>query len=294
MADRSSRIALVLALFLPVSNLFGDVPLFAPKVGDEYKISNSYETSSKTDDGSSGSSRGSTTIVVRVVGAREDGLELEYDLPNDTSAADRARSWQFPVHVFKPSRGPMQLLNRPELEARVDAWLQEFGMTREACGRWTFTWNAFRIECDPESVIEMLNSYDLSVERLSDGAPYEDPEAISPGMLRKNATGENRETFAVTLQIDPEAVRRARAESDVVVGELMNEPLTLEEALGKRALEVTSGTILVTLEADSMGNVWRRTRVAELETKLVNGQYERQTATETVERHRIQEPSVSQ
>lgn len=294
LAEKTTRIALILALLLPISTSFGDVLLYAPKVGDEYEITKSYETSSETSAGSSGSSSGSNALVERVIGVREGGFEIEYDLPNGASAEDRARTWQFPARVFRPSTGPMQLLNRTELEARVEAWLQAGGMTREACGRWIFTWNAFRIDCEPESVIDTLNSVDLRIEDLKDGALYEDTEAISPGMLEKTTAGENRETFAVTLQIDPDAVRRARAESDVVVGELVNEPVTLEGALSKRAKEVTSGTILVTLEADRMGNVWRRTMVTEMETTLANGQYERETATEIVERHPIHEPSAAQ
>ena len=291
MADRSTRTAIVFGLFLPVNTSFGDIPHYWTNVGDEYQITKSYETSSETNDGSSGSSRGKDTIVERVIGVREGGLEIEYDFPDGTTEEARARSWQFPVRVFKPSSGPMELLNQPELEGRVEAWLQAGGMTREACGRWIFTWNAFRIECDPESVIDTLNSFDLRVENLEDEASYEDTEAISPGTLEEKATGENSRTFAVTLQIDPDVVRKARAESDVVVGELLNEPVTFEEALRERAKEVVSGTITVTLKADLVGNVWRRTKVTEVETKFADGSHESQKAVETVERHPISRPS---
>lgn len=290
----NTKIALILALLWPMGTAFGAAPLYAPKVGDQYKITKSYETSSETSAGSSGSSSGSNALVERVIGAGEGGLELEYDLPYGASVEDRARTWRFPARVLRPSSGSMQLLNRIELEARVDVWLQAGGMTREACGRWIFTWNAFRIDCDPELVIETLNSFDLRAEHLIDGAPYDDVGAISSGTLRKKAAGEYPETFVATLQIDPDAVRLARAESDVVVGEIMGEPVTLEEALSKRAKEVTSGTILVTLEADRMGNVWRRTRVIKMETTLANGEHERETTTETVERHPLQEPPAAQ
>ncbi len=292
MADKTMRIALILSLFLPVSTSFGDVPLYAPNLGDEYKITKSYETSSETSDGLSGSSSGTNTVIERVIGVRADGLEIEYDFPKDTSIEARARTWQLPVRVFRPSIGPMQLLNRPELEARVEVWLQTFGMTREACGKWTFTWNAFRIDCDPESVIDMLNSFDLRAEHLDDGAPYDDAEAIGPGTLKKKAAGPDRETFSVTLKVDPDVVRRARAESDVVTGDLMNEPISLEEALAKRARDVVTGTISVTLDADPEGNVWRRTRVLEVETKLADGRHEGTAALETVERLPVPGSSV--
>ena len=287
-------IALISALVLPVNASFGRVQQYAPKVGDEYQITKSYETSSETNTGSSGSSSGSDTIVERVVGIREDGLEIEYDLPDGAPAQARARTWQFPARVFRPSSGPMQLLNLPELEARVEVWLQAGGMTREACGRWIFTWNSFRIECDPQSVIDTINSFDLRVEDLNDGGPYRDAEASGPGTLTKEVAEADRQTFTVTLKIDPNMVRRARAESDVVVGELMNEPVTLEAALSMREMEEVSGTIRVTLDADLLGNVWRRTRVTEVETKLAAGGYEKQTALETVERLPIPVPSAHQ
>lgn len=287
MADKSTRIAIAFGLFLPASTSFGDIPHYSTNVGDEYQITKSYETSSQTNSGSSGSSSGRDTIVERVIGVREGGLEIEYDFPDGTTEEARARSWQFPVRVFRPSSGPMQLLNRPELEVRVEAWLQAGGMTREVCGRWIFTWNAFRIECDPESVIDTLNSFDLRVEYLEVGAPYEDVEAISVGTLEEKATGENSKIFAVTLQINPDVVWKARAESDVVVGELLNEPITFEEALGERAKEIVSGTIMITLEADLIGNVWRRTKETEVETKFADGNLESRRAVETVERHPI-------
>lgn len=286
---RPVQIALILVLLWPLIAV-GDAPRHAPTVGDRYLITKSYETSSETSDGSSGSSRGSDRIVESLVGVSKDGLEFEYDLPGDMTPEARARSWQFPARVFKPTNGTVQLLNRSEVESRVENWLKAGGMTREECGKWIFTWNAFRIECDPESIVQLLDSFDLSIENLSDGASYVDSEAMSPGLLRKNASGEGDETYSVALEIDQEMVRRARAESDVVVGELLNKPVTLEEALAKRAKEEISGTILVTIKADHVGNAWRRTRVAEVETRLADGNYKRERISQIVERHQIHEP----
>ena len=67
-------------------------------------------------------------------------------------------------------------------------------------------------------------------------------------------------TFAVMLEADPAAVRRARAEADVATGEIMQKPVTLEAALRERAKEQVSGTISVTFETDTAGNIRKRTR----------------------------------
>ena len=259
----------------------------APTVGEEYEISKSYETSEQASNGSSGSSRGRDTIIERVIGVREGGLELEFDLPKEATAEDRARSWQFPVRVFRSTNGPMQLLNRPELEARIEDWLKAAGWTRAACGQWIFTWNAFRIECEPESVIKAVESFDLRSADIREGASYQEAEAIGPGTLTRRSTGPEGATFAVVLKIDPDAVRRARAESDVAVGEMMQKPVTLDAALLERAKEDVSGTISVTIDTDPAGNIRRRTKVTKVETKGPDSRTQSQVATETVERHPV-------
>ena len=284
--------AAVAALLVLGSDARGESPQSAAKVGEAYEISKNYETSQRTSDGASGTSRGRDAIVERVLKVREGGLELEYDLTEDASAEDRARSWQFPVRVFRSTNGSMQLLNRPELEARLDGWLKAARWTRADCGRWIFTWNAFRIECDPQSVIQAVEVFDLRSADLRDGAPYQDAEARGPGRLKRTAVGPNGATFAVALQIDPEAVRRARAESDVAVGEIVQKPVTLEAALRERAKESVSGTISVVLETDSAGNLRRRTKVTKVETKGPGGKAERQTVTETVERRSVSKAST--
>jgi len=278
--------AAIAALLLP--SACAEAPKSAPKVGEEYEISQAYENSEQASDGASGSSRGRNTFLERVVGAREGGLELEFDLSRDATAQDRARTWQFPVRVFKPSTGPLQLLNRPELEARLEGWLKAAGWTRAVCGRWIFTWNAFLIDCDPQSVVRMLEALDMRPANLRDGAPYEIAGARRPGTLTRSPAGpDGGETFAVAMEVDPEAVRRARAESDVAVGEIMRQPVTLEAALRARADESVSGTISVTFVTDARGNVRRRTKVTKVETKAPNGRSESRTATETVERRPV-------
>lgn len=259
----------------------------SPRVGDSYEITLRRQTSQQGSDGSSGSSQDTNVIVERVVGVRADGLELEYDFPKEATAADRASTWQFPVRVFRPSAGPKQLLNRPELEARIDGWLKKANWTRAVCGRWIFTWTAFRIDCDPETAIKAIEPFDLRRPDLRDGASYEMAEARGPGTVVRTASGASGETFVVELAVDPDAVRRASAESDVAVGEMMQKPVTFETALAERAKEAVSGTILVTFDTDPAGGVRRRTTVSRVEIREPDGRSRTQTVTETVERERL-------
>ncbi len=261
------------------------------KKGQEYEIRKSYETSESRSDGGSGSSQGTDTLLERVIDVRADGIELEFDLPKDATAQERSREWKFPARVFKPSKGPLQLLNRPELEARLARWLEAAKWTRAICGRWIFTWNAFRIDCEPQTVIDVVESYDLTLAELRDGALYHDTATRGPGTFVRKSTGPDTVTFSALMEVDHDAVRRARAEGDVVVGEMMQKPVTLDSALRERAKQSISGTISVTYETDAAGNPRRRTKVTKLHIKSPDGTSETTTATETVERRLVSAPS---
>ena len=89
------------------------------------------------------------------------------------------------------------------------------------------------------------------------------------------------------MPVNPDAVHRGRAEADVVVGEIMRRPVTVDDALRQRATETVSGTIAVAFETNSAGTVQRRTKVTKLEIKLPDGQLETKDTAETLERRLI-------
>jgi hypothetical protein len=277
---------IIAALLLPAIVAQAAASFLAPQVGDTYEITRTQDSVRQGSHGSSGSSHDKNTIIERVIGLRADGLELEYDLPKAAQADERASNWQFPARVFKPFRGPAQLLNGPELEAGVADWLKAAGLTRAACGHWIFTWNVFRIECDPQSVIKTIESFDMKATDLREGGSYRDTEASAAGTLERKA-GPDGTIFVVEMPIDPDMVRQARAESDVVVGEIMNKPVALDAALRERAKETVSGTISVTFETDTTGSVRRRTKVTKLEITGPDGRSENDTVTETLSRRLI-------
>jgi hypothetical protein len=266
------------------SDAFAQSPQTTPVVGEQYEIIVSYVTSQEGSDGSSSSSSGQNALLERVVAISDLGLELEFDLSHDATAEDRARVWQYPARVLQLSHGQMRLLNGPELEGRVDRWLAKAGWTREVCGRWIFTWNAFRIECEPESVVADIEAINLRSVDLRDGAAYRHPQTTGSARLKRTTTGQGAATFSVTLEIDADAVRRARAEDDVAVAEIMQKPVTLDAALQKRAEEVITGTVEITFDTDSAGSPIRRTVITTLKTVEFNGVQKTDTRTVTVTR----------
>ena len=260
-------------------------------VGEEHEIIVSYETSEWGSDGSSGKSSGHNGMLERVIAASERGLELEFDLPREATAEDRARVWEYPARVLQPSSGPMQLLNGPELDARLDPWLATAGFTRQMCGRWIFTWNAFRIECDPQSVIAAIEAINLLSVDLRDGAPYRHPGTIGSGNLARTSEGPDGATFSVTLVIDADALRKSRAEADVVVGEILQRPLTLDAALRERSRETITGQVEITFNVDAAGRPTKRKVVTTLETLEFDGVTKTDRRTETVTRRVASKPT---
>ena len=100
--------------------------------------------------------------------------------------------------------------------------------------------------------------------------------------------GPNGSIFVAEMEIDPDAVRRQRAEADMAVAEMMGDgPLELEAALQARSSERISGTIRTTFETDALGRVTRRIRVVQIETVALDGSQSRETTTQTVERRPI-------
>lgn len=279
------------AILLAAPAAAAQAPQNEPRVGEVYEIRWSVETSGEGSDGSSSSSQSRSALVERVVALRADGVELEYDLPPAASEDDRAREWHFPTRVLKPAAGPMTLLNGPELEARLARWLAAAGWTREICGRWIFTWNAFHIDCDPQSVLRDLERLELTPGNPVDGALIEDPAALGPAPLRRAAAGPEGSTFIALLSIHPEHVRREQAESARIVAEMTRPNPDSDELIRERETVDASGTIRITLDADAAGRAWRRTRFTDVQIRMRNGESERQTMTDVTERRQVSAPA---
>jgi hypothetical protein len=277
-------VAIVTALLMPALAAPAERPQGAVRVGDTYEITSDRESTQQGPNGSDGSSTDRDAITERVIALREDGIELEYGLRRGAKAEDRAQNWQFPVRVFKPFHGPMQLLNRAELEGRVDGWLRAAHWTRAICGHWIFTWNAFRIDCDPDTVIEILAAFDMGPDDLRDGSMFEVPHASEPAPLRRTRQGPEGSTFVVSLPLDPEVARRERAQGDAVVAEILGRSPILDAIAPDHAAETISGTISITLETDAAGRARRRVEATRAQIRGPSGVVETDTVTRTLVR----------
>lgn len=286
---RSLSLALVLCLTPSAASC--QPQRLEDRVGDVYEIHLRSVSETSSEDGSSSRSQSGNTLIERVEALRDGGVELEFDLPTGATEDERARAWQFPARVFRSSEGALQLLNGAELEARVQAWLQRGGLASEACGRWVFTWTAQKIECDPQSVLSTLASFDLRLNDLRDGAPYREAKASEPGILRMESSGPEGAVFAAKADIDPAGVLQEYAEAAAIVRAMISDPASpvaaaLEAKAASRANGQISGTIETTLKTDSTGRVTERTRLIQIETTGGKQGAEKRTDTETTTRRR--------
>jgi hypothetical protein len=256
----------------------------AAKAGDVFEILLSYETRSEENGENSGSSSGHTTILERVLRFEENGVELEYEEPLEKDGRDKRGTWQLPVRIFRPFAGEPSLLNIAELEARVDPWLKKRKMPREACGHWYFTWNAFKIECDPASALGIVRQYDLWPANLSEGQLYHDADALAPMPLHLRDSDETGSTYAVELVIDPDKVKQAQAESAVVVAKIFGESKSPEDALNEQADHKISGTISVIIETNRDGLIMKRSQMMVVRIEKPDGETESRVSSRTVER----------
>ncbi|WP_417592607.1 hypothetical protein [Parasphingorhabdus sp.] len=255
------------------------------QVGDVYELRLSYKTSGMNSEGQqTSSSSGHQTMIERVIASTPEGIELEIDLPTDEA---RAREWKFPARIFKPINGPLRLLNEPELEERLEAWLKKADWTREVCGQWIFTWNAFLIDCDPYSAIRSFEAHSLESSKYFEGAEFM-VEGASGSAILETATSEAGEAvLTARLPIDPDFICRQQAESDVVVGQITGEKVTLADATNMRCQADLAGTITETYFPAAEGSHPKRVRVSHLTTTDADGNQTIQKRTETLQRKLI-------
>lgn len=254
------------------------------RAGDSFRITVLHESKSEGETGSSSSS-GGHEYIEQVVAVRQGGVERIYDVPREPDEGSRLIDWQFPVQIFEATNGELEIVNRSDLEARRDAWLEAAEIPSDACGTWYFTWNAFQVECNPDAILETIRAIRIQPERLEDGASFSHAAAIQPGTLQLLAN-EGSE-FYVKMSVDADYFHRAEAQSDVIVGEIMKEPVTFEEAFARRKTEQITGTIEVVLTASEDRRVLRQVTLIDTTKIETDGETEQTTSIETIERTRL-------
>lgn len=221
-----------------------------PAQVEHYSITTRYSTVSEGG-GSSGSSRGSNAYREEVRTDAEGCRLRQFDI-DDTDGRKRPLSqWQMPIVVRQCPGAAPALANRDAMLARRDAFLAAMNVTTDVCGAHYFTWNVFRIDCDPDEAVDRLAEIDLGSIRLEDGAEYALPDTGTRVTLRRKASEvPGQILFAGSAAIDPEYLRSRAAETIMVVAEVSGEKMTRDEAISQIAGRRYSGESAITLVAE--------------------------------------------
>lgn len=280
------RLLILLIAFLSLAAISTNA-VAAPShlsVGDVFEIVRSYETEDSSTDGSTGTSGGSDRVMVRILAIDGPGTIFELDHPSDTSEQERQRDWTLPARFLRPPEGPTRLLNADELDIRLDAWLTRAYWTREQCGRWIFTWNAFKIECDPATVLAAFDEW-FPVGPI-EGQTYRPPLSSEAKPLARQGEDSGMRRLQANYSIDVDQVRQLRVEQNAVVREIMGDTAPMLPP-DRPELDRISGTIAVQYELSSDGALWRRTDNIQSQTIKPDGVVETRTERRILERRRV-------
>lgn len=233
--------------------------LAAPATAQDYVLQLAYETETRGDDGEvTSSASGRQALAEKVIARTPAGTEAEYALPFDPEDIRGNERWMFPARVMIAPDGTMTLRNAGELAARNAAWLAEAEWTTEVCSRWSFSWTAVQIRCDPEAAIEAVAGYGMHPNTLAEGQPFALEGALGPVVLSRAGESEGRVVLTGSGPVDPAHIRQQEALGALVVAEVSGETLTPEEAEARAAGITATGTLTVTFEVDASGMVWKR------------------------------------
>ncbi len=222
-------------------------PAQAADGAEQYEIRIRYQTTSEGE-GSSGSSSGGNLYREDVYPAEGECRTRRFDVVDDPERKRPLGVWEMPVEVRDCAGQARVIANREAMVARRDAYLAAAKIPRESCGRYYFSWNVFKIECDPDAILETVAGIDLGSIRLEDGAVFTLPDTDTSVTLTvvPDAPAGQR-IFKGRRTIDPEMLREGAIETIMVVAEVRGKVVTREEAMAQIAAHQFSGEAEVTL-----------------------------------------------
>ena len=275
---RSAIIATVLLAATP--------SLAAADGPDQYEISVRYETRSEGN-GSSGSSSGSNLYSEVAYPTQGACRTRRFDGIDDPERKRPLADWQLPVEVRECDDQPPVIVNQKEMLARLDAFLAAAKVSREACGKHYFTWNVFKIECDPETVLDTVAGINLGGIPLHDGADYEVPRTgIRVTLALVETTPDGRHTFTSSGAIDPAFLRQEAANTIMVVTEIMCEAVTREQAIAQMEDYQFSGEAKIVLVDDPATGTITQTVTSDVREVNAIGEVETRWTETVVTRQR--------
>ena len=238
----TTRLAALLAITSNGSALAAD--------GEKYSILVSYETQTESENSSS-SSRGRTLYSEQIISDSGDCSIKRFDIVDEERRERPLAEWQWPVEVENCGNGDRKILNLPAMEARLSSFLAAAEVPQDKCGRYYFTWNVFKVECDPQAILSNIETIDLGSLTLVEGAEYVRSGTPDSTLLRKVTAEDGKTKLKAVFAIDPSQFREETAQSQVIVQELTGEAISYEEALAEAQVIEVAGSTTIEFEIAS-------------------------------------------
>ncbi|MGB5723955.1 MAG: hypothetical protein WBM39_06040 [Parasphingorhabdus sp.] len=265
---------------IPPSVAHGQPPQYEPTW-----LQLEYERSSERSDGqTSGTSLGRQALIETVIEETPGGVVLQYDLPRDEGGKANSGFWYFPARVIERPDGSLGLLDEQVVEARIDKWLEKHRIPKEACGMWNHGGGfPFKVDCDPQSILDQIESFDLRISDLMAGAEYSHAQGDVPGILMALPAA-GRPGYSVTFTVDQDKARTAEVAKALILAQMLGKDLSRQQAEADAAKIGFQGSIRIEFDLNPAGTVIRKTEQSEITVTRPGEDAETTTSLTTVTR----------
>jgi len=222
-------------------------------------------------------------LIETVIEETSDGVIIQYDLPRDEGGKANSGFWYFPARVIERPDGSLELLDEQIVEARINQWLEQYKIPKEACGMWSHGGGfPFKVDCDPQSILGEIESFDLRIPGLVDGAEYSHPLGEGPGILTALPT--SRLGYSATITVDQDKARAEEVENALILAQMLGKDLSRQQAQEDAAKVGFQGSIRIEFDLDASGTVIRKTERVEITMKRPDESAETTTSLTIVTR----------
>lgn len=140
----------------------------------------------------------------------------------------------------------------------------------------------FKVDCDPQSILDQIKPFDLSIPERIEGTEYSHALGDAPGILEVLPTP--RSGYFVTLTIDQDKARAAEVENALILAQMLGNDLTSQQAEDDSVKIDFQGWIRIEFDLDPSGTVSRKTERSEVTIQRPDEDIEIKTSVTTVTR----------
>jgi len=251
-----------------------------------YKRISKHESST----GGYGNSASHNAVLENIISNKDGFLEVEYSFANDVKWI--FDEWKLPARVSINSDSTLDLLNRSEIEARLQRLIESSPKVKRYCGENALARHSIMIDCDIDDVLDTLQTYNLHLGELADGSMYLEQGVLRAEPLARKDTSGSQAIFVVDLNMDPAHIREDYENnlrrSAAMTGNTFESILASDLNLSEGETPVYAGKRTVTISTDLSGNVQKIERSTLITINGGSQFIKTLTVNGVVERHAVE------